>query len=349
VATLDRNAGALIRACQGPQGRTVAFPTRAHTADVRIMSHSGEQEDVWIGAHIFLEPNAGRPAHDDVIRRVIAPVAQSCILRGVATEFFFIRYGEHGPHLRFRVRIARNNIAPATVLLEEELAAQLRSTGLGEPIPPLSEPAKRSSLSGVWWVPYVPETARYGGSSALPLCEGIFATSSELACRVVEDFSLDALENRYGIALSAMVALLATSGVGRNRASRIAALHRDHWFGARRHVGQVTSATTETCSRLAVGQAQREMIERVWAAASFEVEQLPEPLCDFVENTLPLMAALRTLCANGGVVVNNVPAADWEEACTFLLPSLLHMSNNRLGILPSEESALAEMIVRAFS
>ncbi|WP_337171371.1 thiopeptide-type bacteriocin biosynthesis protein [Gemmatimonas aurantiaca] len=311
------------------------------------MTHSDEQEDVWVGAHIYLEPNAGRQAYDDVLRRAIAPTARACIRRGDASRFFFIRYGENGPHLRLRLRIGRRNFASTKALLEDELAAQLTATRLGAPVPALPEPAQPSSLSGVWWVPYVPETARYGGSGALPLCEVLFATSSELACRVVETFSLDALESRYGIALSAMVALLAISGVGRNGASRIAQLHRNHWLGARLRVGQVTSATTEVVDQLAVGDGHSEMIERVWAAASFEVDQLPEPLCDFVENTLPLMAALRNLCASGGVVIKDAPANDWEEACSALLPSLLHMSNNRFGILPSEESVLAEMIVRA--
>jgi thiopeptide-type bacteriocin biosynthesis protein len=313
------------------------------------MTHSGEQEDVWVGTHIYLEPNAGRQAHDDVLRRAVAPVARTCIRRGVASQFFFIRYDEHGPHLRFRVRIGRRNIAPAKALLVDELAAQLNAIKLGAPVPTLPEPAQPSSLSGVWWVPYEPETARYGGSSALPLCEGVFATSSELACRVVETFSLDALESRYGIALSAMVALLAISGVGRNGASRIAQLHRNHWLGRRLRLGQVTSATPDVVDQVAVGHAHSEMIERIWAAASFEVDQLPEPLCDFVENTLPLVAALRSLCASGGVVIKDAPANDWEGACSVLLPSLLHMSNNRFGILPSEESVLAEMIVRALS
>jgi hypothetical protein len=91
------------------------------------------------------------------------------------------------------------------------------------------------------------------------------------------------------------------------------------------------------------------MIERVWAAACFEADQLPEPFCHFVENTLPLVAALRSLCASGGVVIKDATVSDWEEGCSFLLPSLLHMSNNRFGILPSEESVLAEIIFRSLS
>ncbi len=346
---MDRCAGAPIRAWHWPRKRTASVHPPADIADDRSMTHSGEQEDVWVGTHIYLDPRAGRQVHDDVIRRAIAPVARSFIRRGVASQFFFVRYGEHGPHLRLRLRIGRRNVASAKALLVDELAAQLSASALGAPVPALPEPAQPTSLSGVWWVPYVPETARYGGSGALPLCEGLFATSSELACRVVETCSLDALESRFGIALSAMVALLAVSGVGRNRASRIAQLHRDHWIGARLRVGQVTSATTEVVDQLAVGHAHREMIERVWAAACFEADQLPEPFCHFVENTLPLVAALRSLCASGGVVIKDATVSDWEEGCSFLLPSLLHMSNNRFGILPSEESVLAEIIFRSLS
>ena len=55
---------------------------------------------------------------------------------------------------------------------------------------------------------------------------------------------------------------------------------------------------------------------------------------------------LTSLCASGGISRSGNVVADWSECCDLLLPSYVHMMNNRLGLSRTEEAYAALLVGR---
>jgi thiopeptide-type bacteriocin biosynthesis protein len=102
---------------------------------------------------------------DRMLITKIAPAAQALLQREVADRWFFIRYADPEPHIRFRLHA----VSGAASALRDELFTR-------------TEAWLRDELcSRVTADTYVPETARYGGDGALPFVEHSFMESSR-AC-----------------------------------------------------------------------------------------------------------------------------------------------------------------------
>lgn len=133
--------------------------------------------------------------------RVAAPV-----LRDLAgpTPWFFIRYGEGGPHLRIRVKDAGQDVADAIHARWRDAAPDYVDDA--PPGPEWRDAVGPQSVPGtVQAMPYDAEIARYGGALALPLNERAFCRSSALALGIV-GATLDDPGRRLGQALQIMVA-----------------------------------------------------------------------------------------------------------------------------------------------
>lgn len=113
----------------------------------------------WLSAHLFYKGDHA----DNVIRDVVAPFAAAQQLR-----FFFIRYGENGPHIRFRMLVTD----PACIMKE-----------LGKAI----FQARDIRLE---FIPYEREVARYGNEATIAAAEDQFiaSTTAVLQCRDKKPF-----------------------------------------------------------------------------------------------------------------------------------------------------------------
>ncbi|MDT0303591.1 lantibiotic dehydratase C-terminal domain-containing protein [Streptomonospora wellingtoniae] len=150
------------------------------------------RETEWLAAHVFyhapLEP---------VITDVISPLVTELTGLGLADEYFFLRYWDSGPHLRFRVlppdgpsrhrsrtlverRIRRFlDTRPAATTIDE---AEYRRTA--EPIARLENEPGYSPLrpnNSVAFLPYRRERLRYGYGAAITAVERHFTESSRIA------------------------------------------------------------------------------------------------------------------------------------------------------------------------
>ena len=81
------------------------------------MSDQNDSGKVWLSAHLFMKYGIYGADADEVIKRIVAPVASECLASGSIARFFFIRYGEDGPHIRFRLwghpDALENHVRPA--------------------------------------------------------------------------------------------------------------------------------------------------------------------------------------------------------------------------------------------
>ncbi|MBW5484274.1 thiopeptide-type bacteriocin biosynthesis protein, partial [Streptomyces bambusae] len=122
----------------------------------------------WHSLHVYL--HSGTEETDRFLTEDVAPLLDGAVARGEAADWFFIRYGEGGPHVRVRVR----DPAPATAAA---LPGALARAAAARPALPGSGPWP-SEHAEVRDVPYLPETERYGGPLALPVAEEVFAAST---------------------------------------------------------------------------------------------------------------------------------------------------------------------------
>ncbi len=88
-------------------------------------------------------------------------------------EWFYIRYGDTGPHLRVRIRGSFE-------------ASLLRNAIAAADYPVFSDSPDWLPHGDVREVPYVPEVARYGGPRAMPVAEDFFCHSTQVAIAVLK-------------------------------------------------------------------------------------------------------------------------------------------------------------------
>ncbi|WP_371638838.1 thiopeptide-type bacteriocin biosynthesis protein [Streptomyces virginiae] len=142
---------------------------------------------IWQSHHLFLHSTTEDT--DRFLTRDAAPLLDRLVTTGQATDWFFIRYGQDGPHLRIRVRTPAT--APATAAdptpLQDlpdlpDLPDLLARLARQVPAVPGPWPSRHAEIHAV---PYVPETRRYGGPRALPVAEALFAASTRTALDVL--------------------------------------------------------------------------------------------------------------------------------------------------------------------
>lgn len=117
----------------------------------------------WISFHIATEFTSA--SIDSVLANRIAPALKALRATGCAEKWFYVRYGEGGPHIRLRIKT------------ETETSCETRRL-VGELLPNAVENC------------YVPETKRYGGDKALLIAEDHFCYSSDVGLSIIQRLPL---------------------------------------------------------------------------------------------------------------------------------------------------------------
>ncbi len=305
------------------------------------------EERGWHSEHLFHGGGIYSAACDAVLLEAVEPFVRACEARGWIDRWFFIRYGERGPHVRLRLHgvraVLEREAAPA---LREHLAALFPA--LEEGFPEAPSPAGGAGVSHVAAVPYEPETARYGGPEGVLLAEAFFHLSSEAALALLRGTRRDERASRLGKALLATVVLV-------------------HAFrGSRDGAGEFARAYGTGYLRALVPDGERR--EQLTRAFGGGFEQQAETLTAYVEEAWsrlesgdPLSAALDRYRAGleevrgrfgalldaGRLAQSGAVLTEWEGAVAAIASSYVHMMNNRLGVTIQEESYLAYLIHRS--
>lgn len=280
---------------------------------------------------------------DRVILEAIVPIATEAAGLQLADEFFFVRYSESGAHLRFRLR-RRDGIAKDDLyaFLADKFLMDRRDMGLAE---------RFSSLAGSQearfeWMPYEPELQRYGGVVAIDIAHEIFHASSALAVEILG--SVRSRSERLGKAVLAMlVTVYAIGGQGQDLSQMFlrfgngfalpilgsSSEELNPWFHSfeRAYVSQAAPLAPfilETVRRLEEGVA----VTRAFDEYALRLRRSSAKLADLVQR--------------GAVTHSGQAVTSWPACLSVLLPSFMHMTNNRLGVLPIEEAYLAYLIHR---
>lgn len=172
-------------------------------------------ESAWVSAHAFFQDDL-----DLLVTQVVAPLADEFAVEGMASEFFFLRYWEGGPHLRLRV-LPSTGVSPLEVqrVIDERFGQYLSRNPSAEGMsaaqyealaPQLARGEKMRSWTArlypndsVSFIAYRREHERYGHGASIQAVERHFAESSRIALRVVTLAA--AAERRATLALACIL------------------------------------------------------------------------------------------------------------------------------------------------
>ncbi|WP_326701935.1 thiopeptide-type bacteriocin biosynthesis protein [Streptomyces cyaneofuscatus] len=276
--------------------------------------------DTWLSLHCFL-----RSAPEDVDAFLTEDVAP--LLDGLgASGWFFIRYDEGGHHLRLRVRGASE---ARTASLPKALAR------LAERVP-VTDSVRGQDVRGqaehaeVRVEPYVPETARYGGPTALPVAEEVFVLSSRVAVCAVREAPRGSA--RLALAIDLAHASALACGMDRLSAAQWLRRHAASWLWAEdvpllgpqhihARVNSVYALQRDTLASRA--RALRQALEEGTATGA---------PADWYDGVRQADQALRSASPSVGR--------------PYVWASQLHMLFNRLGLAPDEERAVCRLAAR---
>ncbi|WP_051969186.1 thiopeptide-type bacteriocin biosynthesis protein [Kitasatospora azatica] len=263
----------------------------------------------WHSFHLFLHSDTEEV--DRFLADELAPLLDQLVAEGRADAWFFIRYGEGGPHLRVRVR----GLQPAA-------AAELPATlgRLSKAVPAVDGPWP-SNHGEVRLMPYVPETDRYGGAAALPEAEEVFTVSSRVAVLALRRPQGGAGRLALGVDLAHTTAL--ALGMDRLAAAQWLRRHAASW----RWVTEVP---------LLPGAAVHARVNSVFALQHDAL----------VQRAAALRAGLEQRTAEPWLLDWASRVGDSEVREPWVWASQLHMLFNRLGITPDEERAICRLAAR---
>lgn len=311
------------------------------------MKRANEEELSWVSAHLFYTGKPFREQCDRVILDVVESFVRNEEHSARLRKHFFIRYGKSGAHVRFRLEVRACEVETVRSALESHVARSLKAEMAGSPVD-LDEPdAKPSALPCLWWIPYVPETARYGGDEALKVAEEWFWHSSDTTLSILREMGPLDLESRFGIAVAAMVVLLRGMAPSPEHAAEVMELHREHWLTS---VGDDWSPeflrSRFDAGFLTNAELLDEQVWDLWVLSGEGSEDLPAPFDRYAASVGGIAEQLRTLADRRAIRSEAGEVLGYREAVNTLAPIYLHMMNNRLGVYPVEEAYLAHMLAR---
>jgi thiopeptide-type bacteriocin biosynthesis protein len=296
----------------------------------------------WRSLHAFFP----QPQHGDVLILAVEDV-----LRGLgadAPQWFFIRYGEGGPHIRVRLAGA----TPASFervrsRLSDECAALARADPdrawwQASTVP--DEQGRIFEAGEVVEIDYLPETRRYGGEQALALNEGLFHTSTAVALAAIRATG----DDRAGRARIAVALTIAAASIVSDSYQELGAFF-ERYAGFWNALG---SAAGPASRQGVLGDAER---LRARYRAHREAIMRDAPPATLVEIWRDALVQARSgfadLQSHGRLVspLTGRTAAsreDYAGALDSMFRSQIHMLNNRLGFSPMEEAAWSGGLAR---
>jgi thiopeptide-type bacteriocin biosynthesis protein len=285
---------------------------------------------------------------DRMLAEVVYPFVEREYRDGSIGRYFYIRYGELGPHLRVRfhgdLARLRGEVAPR---FERHVMDRLPEGLAGSPAPEPAAVDLPNTHPSVRWIPYEPESARYGGPDGVRVAERLFHVSSAVCAELLR--APQDRESRLGVSLSAAVVGLRAFCDRADEAIERARQHRDHFLAATAW-DQPAAPVLASFDRAyaAQGPALCPLVQALWeAAGSGDSTDLPPALGRYHEALLQARDALTRLSREGRLTYEEVPVRRPSAIAEAFLWSYSHMTHNRLGVAPLDECYVMHIAARA--
>lgn len=324
-----------------------------------------EDNRFWLSLHIYHEGRA-----DQLLAELLCPVLQAEPIAGAIRQFFFIRYfDQNGPHLRLRIE------GPYERMIQEVepcLVPALQSI-LGDYYwlqPAVSdsfeadEVPEARKIETLQYIPYIPETQRFGGRWGLQIAEQQFHASSKA---VMDALTADYPEWNYdqamGTALRLHLALLQGTGWPMSDIIRFLEMLCRQWMpmalsqnspsGTAHQLAKEMETFAYYRQAFALQQnALASYIGTVWTSLLSGQSFADRSFENWRLHSIALHDQLRTTAVQGKLEAR--PLAFISDAFAGAPPDLhtiyhlyadfVHLTNNRLGIANRDEGFIAYIL-----
>ena len=310
------------------------------------MLKAKETKKTWLAAYLY----CGEP-WEELLTQGLQPFVRAVMEKGLAEQYFFIRFWERGPHLRLRFK-------GETGRLESEVKPWLTSY-FHHYFEKKSPPADKLEIQ---FVPYEPEIDRYGGPTGILIAEKQFEVSSNAVLAVIEECDRWDYDRALGAAIQLHLGFAFALGMDLIETAAFYSHIFKMWFS--RSWGYEQEASPEelkkrrdiTLKAFEENFAKQKSIlipyhNTLWNAFTKNVPFEQEWLNRWMEKTAVTAGRLKEAQKNGLLVFpqrhKTSPPAEVPEANFQLWPileSYVHMTNNRLGILNRDEAFLGYLI-----
>ncbi len=321
------------------------------------------QTTAWLAAHLYYDGPWER-----FLTGAVRPFVARTLAEPGVQQYFFIRYWERGPHVRLRFKgdaaTLEERVKPALLghFGRYFRAFPSRRTGpaLTKPLPAGEEWFPDHSVQ---FIPYEPETERYGGPAALAVAERQFEASSDAVLALLAQSPDWGYSRALGAAIQLHLGFAHAVGMNLAEVGAFFARLSESWLpGA--YSGYGTPLTTEGLENRrrevlgAFGEAflrQRAVLLplfiQVWEALeagdAFEQDWFTGWLREMrqvgqglgrVQDAGQLVPPVRLPAGSAA------PFTDAQRDRWLIYDSYVHMTNNRLGILNRDEGYLGYLL-----
>jgi thiopeptide-type bacteriocin biosynthesis protein len=297
-------------------------------------------EEKWISIYIYHET-----FFEKVIIELLKPMINSLVTKRQVKSFFFIRYWEGGPHLRFRVLVNEKvNKERIKCFLEKQITDYFVINNI---------------KFSIRHEDYIRELNRYGGRGCIITAENHFENSSKIIMNIIED---NYSQWKYSMSISVSIqmnlifakrtilsledTILFFSSIYQNR------LH----FSIQNNKKPIDlnvsiKELVQAFSKLYINQKNKIdfLVKTIWMENNDE-RWLKEWSCNCKHLKVLMDEALSNdliIKPNSLMYINNDKLSNDNRVLWTIYESYIHMSNNRLGVRIQDESFVAFLIVNS--
>jgi thiopeptide-type bacteriocin biosynthesis protein len=292
----------------------------------------------WISAHLFYNQS-----WDRLLIEGVGPFVRQVTKDQDASNSFFVRYYERGPHVRLRIKTHKPRH------IEERLLEFFSSYFRLYPSPsPLQSGVDDYPNNSIQFIRYEPEIERYGGIDAMRCSEDLFGASSKVVLDVLSGQNGD-VTFAAGAALQLHLALVYAFGYSREEARL--------FFGAQT-IPNGLEQTEQNVKEIIASYSLRlqtvnssipEYCRQIWDCIRVGIIG-DERLQFWLEAAMKIRNEIDNLIEHGQFYM---PDAAYRfrsrPEYSYLLSSHVHMTNNRLGIATTEEPYLNYLLMNSFA
>lgn len=274
-----------------------------------------KQNAIWISAYIYSDP-----PHEELLVEGVLPVVRNVMNAGLASQYFFIRYFEKGHHLRLRFKTCSDDEGKVRGMIDKETGAYF----VHQPSKREKEQERYFPHNSIQYIPYEPEIARYGGEERIGIAEQQFMYSSDVAFGLLSQKDNWQYEKRLGYALQLTVAQLIGFGFTYEQI--------------------VQYAQAQLPGQLSYHNLKREDIETQYEKQR-ELRGIGRKIYDALQQVQNSNGPVERYVQKMQNILQKLTEAKTDNTQLLrLLPSYIHMTNNRLGIKLTDEAYITFLL-----
>ncbi|WP_188152457.1 thiopeptide-type bacteriocin biosynthesis protein [Teredinibacter waterburyi] len=310
-------------------------------------------ENNWLSLHVFLsDPEKSLR----FLNEWLAPQVQRLVNSNSLDRWFFIRYWDGGPHLRLRFKInkpyqsdALQNALQEVIVDYSADKAITREQYYGAH----SFDGETLNIETLDWygegavvpISYEPEITRYGGDQAILVNEQLFQVSSDIVLRICREPNTNVQQH-----LMRAMSLMAATFFGYSCDSNSGFDFFDGYASYWRTYSEAAAEAELSAGKEANAGIVRTVGELLHSINDRDSKQTLETI--WSASIRDAITEFESIWKNGELVspLTGAPVEtedDFHTAVQLMLSSQVHMMNNRLGVIPTQECYLARLLANA--